>query len=68
METVQKVSSKSPSKIVSAIVYALQMLFDLALKSFLAQKFLRSNHVDADTVYHLYRLASHLGDPLLCFG
>ena len=44
----------------------MQVLFDLAsdgLKTFLAQKFLRSNHVDADTVYHLYRIASHLGDP-----
>ena len=56
---------RSP-KIVGAIVYALQLLFDLASdssKSFLAHKFLRSNYVDADTVYHLYRAASHLGDP-----
>ena len=51
---------------VTAIVYALQLIFDLAsdsLKSFLTQKFLRSNYVDADTVYHLCRVASHLGDP-----
>ena len=57
---------RSP-KVVAAIVCApLQLMFDLAsdsLKSFLAQKFLRSNFVDADTVYHMYRVASHLGDP-----
>ena len=36
---------------------------DSPLKSFLAQTFLRSNAVDADTVYHLYRVA--LSMPLL---
>ena len=53
-------------KAVASIAYALQLLFDLAsdsLKSFLEQKFLRRNYVDADTAYHLYRVASHLGDP-----
>ena len=52
--------------VVQSIVYCYQILFDLAsdsLQSFLAQKFLRSNQVDADMIYRLYRMATHLGDP-----
>ena len=63
LRRVQPSVFRSP-KVVTAIVYALQLMFDLAsdsLKSFLAQKFLRSNYVDADTVYHL--VVSHSGDP-----
>ena len=65
LQQVQPSVFRSP-RVVTAIVYALQLMFDLtsnSLKSFLAQKFLRSNCVDADTVYHLYRVASHVGDP-----
>ena len=52
--------------VVQSIVYCYQILFDLAsdgLKSFLAQKYLRSNRVDADVLYRLFRMATHLGDP-----
>ena len=65
LKQVQPSVFRSP-RVVTAIVYALQLILDLAsgsLKSFPAQKFLRSNYVDADTLYHLYRVASHLGDP-----
>ena len=46
-------------KVVGAIV--LDLASD-SLKSVLAQKLLRSNYVDADAAYHLYRVASQ-GDP-----
>ena len=65
LSLVQPSVFRSP-KVVTATVYALRLMFDLGsdwLKSFLAQKFLRSNYVGADMVYHLYRVASHLGDP-----
>ena len=51
--------------VVQSLVYCYQILFDLAsdsLKSFLAQKLLRSNQVDSDMIYRLYRMATHLGD------
>ena len=47
-------------------VYSLPFLVDLAsegLRSFLAVKFQRSNAGDRETLYHLHRVASHLGDP-----
>ena len=50
LKQVQPSVFRSP-RVVTAIVYALQLMFDLAsdsLKSFLAQKFLRRNYVDAD--------------------
>ena len=52
--------------VVQSIVYCYQILFDLAsdgLNSFLAQKYLRSNRVDSDLLYRLFRMATHLGDP-----
>ena len=66
LQQIQPSVVRSPTT-VGAIVYALTDALDPAsdsLKAFLAQKFLRSSSVDADdTVYHVYRVASHLRDP-----
>ena len=80
VETVQEYRRRAPQlrqvqpsvfrspRMVTAIVHVLQLMFDLAsdcLTSFLAQTFSRSNYVDADTVYSLYRVAAA---PICSYG